>query len=225
VGAQGTEVGLVVVAHLQGLTCSSWLGELTSQEQLRAVVVTRIPSSQMSVINSEGNAGGSSGHGGDSDRCRTVTRADTSVTSQERSQPLVSRIRSQRSDIKKEGNTVASSRHKGRSDRCSTPTTARLTCPPWLGEGTLQERPQPAVKSAPTPLSQKSDIKSVGNGHGGGSDRCSKPTRADTAPVARRRNITRTAQTTGRSTYPFVSEELSKLGGKHWWELRSQRWE
>ena len=135
VGAQGTEVGPIIVAHLPGLT-SPWLGEVTSQEQ---------------------------------------------------HQPDASRIRSQKSDIKSEGNIVAGSGHRGGgSDHCSTPTTARLTCLSWLGEGALQERPLPDAKS-PTP-SQNSDINLVENGHGGGSNCCSQPTRADapldTPPVA-----------------------------------------
>jgi hypothetical protein len=154
VGARGAEVG-VIVAHLPVLTRFLFLGEVASEERTRPAAVSRMRSSQMG-------------------------------------------------DLKSEGNAVASSGHRGESHRCSTLTTARLTRPPWLGEETSRERPQPAVKS-PTPLSQKSDIKPVGNGHGGESDRCSKLTRADTtAPVARRRSITRTAQTSGRSTYPFA---------------------
>ena len=118
------EVGAFNVAHLPGLTCPLWLGEVTSQEQ---------------------------------------------------HQPVVSRTPSQRSDIKSEENIVACSRHKGGSDCC--PTLNKPDTPPWLGDEAFQELPKPVVKSR-TPLSQKSDTKSVVNAgasseHGGGSDHCS----------------------------------------------------
>ncbi|KAN0136297.1 hypothetical protein V8E53_005902 [Lactarius tabidus] len=122
--------------------------EVTLQEQLQPVVVARTRSSQRSAINSEGDAGGSSGNRGE-------------VTSQERPQPLLSRIRSQRSDIKTEGNTVASSGHRG--------------------EEASQERPRP-VGEAPTLSSQKSYLSSGGNtggssDHRGGNNHCITPTK------------------------------------------------
>jgi hypothetical protein len=146
------------------------------------------------------------------------------ATSQERPQSVVeSRMRSSQSDIKS-GEDVASSRHRRKSDRCGTPTTARLTRPPWPGEA-LQERPQQLAKSS-TPLSQKRDIKSVGNGHGGGSNYFSTPTRTDLIPVgARRSNIARPAPTSCLVAHALVPEECYKLGGRRWWKLREQRWE
>ena len=167
--------------------------EVTSQEQYQPVV-SRIRS-QRSDISLERNIVASSGHKGESDCCPTLSnKPDTppwlgDEMSQERPQPLESRMRSQRSDMRAEENSVASSgRRGGESDRRSTPTTARLTRRPWLGDGVFQEQPKPVVKS-PTPLSQKSDTKPVGNAgasseHRGGSDHCSTPTWADTPVVA-----------------------------------------
>ena len=131
VGAQGTEVGTIIVAHYPGLTCPPWLEDVSSQEKHQPVV-SRMRS-QRSDMKIEGNMVASSGHRGGSDRCPTLSRPDTppwlgDEMSQERPQ-LVSRMRSQRSDIKAEGNSVATSGHRGGgSDRRSTPTTARLTC-------------------------------------------------------------------------------------------------
>ena len=117
------------------------------------------------------------------------TPAPPRVTSPKPSQPAVeTRTRSApRSKIKSEGNAVSSAEHSGGSD-CRIPTV-KLTRPLWPGEEASRERPRQAV-TPPTP--PKKDIKSMGNGHGGGNDRCSKPTRAD-MPVARRRSITRTS--------------------------------
>ena len=75
VGAQGTGVGAIIVAHLPQLTCPPWLGEETSQEQHQPVV-SRIRS-QRSDIKSEGNIVASSGHRGGSNRCLTLNRPDT----------------------------------------------------------------------------------------------------------------------------------------------------
>ena len=119
----------------------------------------------------------------------------------------------------------------------------RLTCLPWLpscgyGEGTFQERIPLATLSQISSLQsainlrggvfedsrhkgEKGDIKSVRNGHGSRNDRCSKPTMAD-MPVARRRSIARTGQTSRGISYTFVPDESSLLSGKCWWE---QRWE
>ena len=139
--------------------------------------------------------------------------------SQERPQALVSRMRSQRSDMRAEGNSVPSSGHRGGgSDRRSTPTTARLTRRPWLGAEAFQEKPKPVVKSL-TPLSQKSDTKPVGNAgasseHGGGSDHCSTPTRADTPLVATEEVLSQEQPkpTVNPSTSPSQNSHLNSGG-------------
>ena len=51
--------------------------ELTMQDRVQPVVVSRIRSSQKSAVNSGGDAGGSSGHRGGSDRYSTPTWVNT----------------------------------------------------------------------------------------------------------------------------------------------------
>jgi hypothetical protein len=130
-------------------------------------------------------------------------------------------MRSAQSDMES-GEDVESSRHRGKSDRCITPTIARPRRPPWLGEEALQERPQAPAKLS-TSLSQKGDIKSAGNGHGGGNDYFSTPTRADIPRTAS--NIARTVPPNRNIDYAVVPEELYTLGRKDWWELSAQKCE
>jgi hypothetical protein len=75
VGAQGTEVGAIVMARPPGLTSSPWLGEEALQEQPRLVAESPIPSKQKSYLYSAGNDGGSRG---ESDRCGIPTKANIS---------------------------------------------------------------------------------------------------------------------------------------------------
>ena len=191
VGAQGTEVGAFIVAHLLGLKCPLWLGEVTSQEQHQPVV-SRI--SSQSNIKLEGNIVASSGHKGGSDCCSTLNRPDTipwpgDEAFQEQPKPVVkSRTPlSQKSDTKPVVNAGASSEHGGGGDHCSTPPPLAIeeVLPEEvpLHDVLLQEQPKPAVKPS-TPPSQNSHLNSGGNAGGspelrGESDRCSTPTMAD----------------------------------------------
>jgi hypothetical protein len=160
VGAQGTEVGAIFVAHLPGLTCPPWLGGEASQEQPRSVVEAPIISSQKSYLHSAGNTDGS----------------------------------------------------RGGSDRCGTPTKADMSpAPHGYGKVTLQEQSRPGAVSY-IRSSQKSDINSGGgasgnSGHNGGSHRRSPPTRADTPPMASRRNTARTAPTHRGTAYTLVPKQ------------------
>ena len=70
----GTEVGVIVVANLPGLT-RLLLGAEASPEQPRAVAESPMPSSQKGYLYSAGNAGGSRGR---SDPCDTLSKADMS---------------------------------------------------------------------------------------------------------------------------------------------------
>jgi hypothetical protein len=221
---------VIVVANLQGLTPPPpWLGEEASQEQPRPVVEVPILSPHKSHLNSGGNAGGSSDHRGENNRRNTPTMADMprgygEVTSQGQLQPVsVSRIRSsQRADTNSGGDAGGNSGHRGGSDLYST--TTRADDVPVLGGATLKEGSQLAVIS-PIRSSQRSVINTGGDaggssGYRGGSDRYGTPTRTDKLPMARRRSIARTAQTSRGITYTFETEELSILGGKRWWEQR-----
>ena len=183
------------MTRLPRLTCGC--GKVTLQEQAGPVVVARIRSSQMGDINSGRDAGGNSGRKGGGGRS-TPNSADTypwpgDDVLQERPQPVVRPPASSHINSGEMAGVSSESGLRGRSDRCTH--SLGLTRCPWLAEVTPQDRPLPAARS-PTPSSQKSDIKLVGNTGGGsgrrsGSDCHRTPTRAD--PLARRRSITRTA--------------------------------
>ena len=164
--------------------------ELTVQDQLQPVVVSRIRSSQKSVANSGGDAGGSSGHKGGNDRYSTPTRADMfpwlgEEVLQEQLKPVTeSPISSPQNGHLYSARNAGGSR--GGSDTCDTCTKANMS-PVTRGCGivTLQEQLRPVAESA-IPSSQKSYPYSAENAGGsrGRSDRCDTPTKADMPPVA-----------------------------------------
>jgi hypothetical protein len=77
VGAQGTEVGVIIVAHLPRVTHTTWPGEVTSQEVPQLVDVSHISSSPRRDIHPEGDAGRRPRNTGESDRCNPPTKTDT----------------------------------------------------------------------------------------------------------------------------------------------------
>ena len=100
------------------------------QDRLQPAVVSRIRSSQKSVANSGGDAGGSSGHRGESDRYSTPTRTDTLPWLGEEALPEQARPvtespipSSQKGYLYSAGNAGVS---KGGSDRFDTPTKADM---------------------------------------------------------------------------------------------------
>ena len=150
-----------------------------SQEQLRPVAESPIPSSQRSYLYPVGDA---SGNRGGSDRCNTPTKADMrlrKVTLQEQARPVaVSRIHSsQKGDINSGRGAGGNPGQKGGSGRRSTPTEAD-TSP----EEVLRERRQPVLEPR-SPSPQISDI-NLGRGTGrdpgqrSGNGRRSTPTKA-----------------------------------------------
>ena len=193
VGAQGTEVGAFTVAHLPGLTCPLWLGEVTSQEQDQPVV-SRIPLSQKSDTKPVVNAGARSEHRGGSDHCSTPPPLATEevlpeevllheALLQEQSKPVVkpSTPPSQNSHLNSGGNARGSSELGGESDRCSTPPMADIPC--GYGKVSLQGQARPGAVSRMR-SSQRNDTNSGGDvggnsGHQSGGDLYSTPTWAD----------------------------------------------
>ena len=108
--------------------------ELTVQDQLQPVVVSRIRSSQKSVVNSGGDADGSSGHRGGRDHYSTPTRTDMlpwlgEDALQEQARPVTESPipSSKKAYLYSAGNAGGS---RGGSDRRGTPTKADMSHPP-----------------------------------------------------------------------------------------------